>query len=38
MTIPFPGPESYRFYEEVVDKNPIRHYKYTSYVITVERA
>jgi hypothetical protein len=38
MKMPFPEPESFRFYEEVVDKDPIRHYKYISYVITVERA
>ena len=38
MKIPFSGPECHRFYEEVVDKDPIRYYKYTSYVITVERA
>jgi hypothetical protein len=38
MKIPFPGPERHRFYEEVVDKDPIRYYSYISYVITVERA
>ncbi len=37
MKIPFPGPERCRFKEEVVDKDPIRYYKYISYVITFER-